>query len=85
MTDITAPRLILTPDRIDDVAKAVLALTRELWVVRDRQMVTEAVLAGRGIDIQDEVDRFQPDAALQSRLDQERDRIIAAVASALGG
>ncbi|SDC83790.1 hypothetical protein SAMN05444678_10669 [Sphingomonas sp. YR710] len=85
MADITPPRRILTPDRIDDVAKAVLALARELWVLRDRQIVTEAVLATRGIDIRAEVDRFQPDPALQAGLDRERDRIIAAVAAALGG
>ena len=85
MTDITAPRQILAPDRIDDVAKSVLALTRELWVMRDRQIVTEAVLASRGIDLREELDGFQPDAALQAKLDAERDRIIAAVAAALGG
>ncbi len=85
MADITAPRQILTPNRIDDVAKAVLALSRELWVMRDRQILTEAVLAGRGIDLRKELDGFQPDAALQAKLDAERDRIIAAVAAALGG
>ena len=39
----------LAPDQIDDVANALLVLARELWVVKDRQRVLEALLAENGI------------------------------------
>lgn len=83
MSDTTPPRRILKPEQIDDVAKAVLALARELWVTRDRQIAVEAVLAARGIDIAAEVDAFEPDIELQKRLDAERNRLIGAVVTAL--
>lgn len=85
MSDTTPPRRILKPDQIDDVAKAVLALARELWVTRDRQIAVEAVLAAHGIDIAAAVDAFEPDATTQARLNAERDRLIGAVVSALDG
>lgn len=85
MADTTPARQILKPDQIDGVANAVLALARELWVMRDRQIVTEAVLAARGIDIAAAVDSYEPDAVLQARLDGERDRLIRAVADAIAG
>jgi hypothetical protein len=85
VADTTPARQILKPDQIDGVANAVLALARELWVMRDRQIVTEAVLAARGIDIAAAVDSFEPDAALQVRLDGERDRLIRTIADAIGG
>lgn len=73
--DITAERQILPDHRIDDVAEAVIALARELWVVADRQIVTEAVLAKHGID-PSEIDRMQPDEALAAKLDTRRQQII---------
>jgi hypothetical protein len=84
MGDTTPARRILKPAQIDGVANAVLALAREIWVLRDRQIVTEAVLAARGIDLAAAIDAFEPDAALQRRLDTERDRLIALVADAIG-
>jgi hypothetical protein len=85
MSDVTPARQILKPDQIDDVAKAVLALARELWVTRDRMILMEGVLAERGIDIAAAIDAHVPDAALQARLDNERDRLIGAVVDALNG
>ncbi|QBM75109.1 hypothetical protein E2E30_04575 [Sphingomonas sp. AAP5] len=84
MGDTTPARRILKPAQIDGVASAVLALAREIWVLRDRQIVTEAVLAARGIDLATAIDAFEPDVALQRRLDTERDRLIALVADAIG-
>lgn len=48
-----------------------LAMARELWVVRDRQRVLEQLLAERGIVAADAVDAYQPTAALQAELDAE--------------
>jgi hypothetical protein len=83
MADPTPERTIWAPESLDRVADAVLALTRELWVMRDRQMALEAVLARHGIDAATAVDGFTPDADFQARLDTERDRLIEAVAGAL--
>ena len=73
--DITGDRQILPETCIDDVAEAVIALARELWVVADRQIVTEAVLASKGIDVA-EIDRFQPYEATEARLNERREQII---------
>lgn len=85
MADPTPVRTILPPASLDRVADAVLALTRELWIMRDRQMILETVLADRGMDVAALIDDFTPDAAFQQRLDAARDRLIEAVAGALDG
>jgi hypothetical protein len=58
--------------RVDDLGRALLALAREVWVLRDRQRILEAVLEQRGIAVADAVERFQPDPELQARLEAER-------------
>ena len=50
---------------------AFLGMARELWVLRDRQRVLEALLAERGIVAADAVSSHQPDAALQAQLDAD--------------
>jgi hypothetical protein len=85
MADVTPPRRILAPEQVDDLAEALLVLARELWVVRDRQIVTELVLAERGIDISAAIDRYEPSAEVQARLDAERDRMVERLAQALSG
>lgn len=85
MSDHTGPRRFLGADQVDNVADAVLALTRELWVVADRQLILEAILARHGIDVAAEIDAFEPDPALQAALDTRRDRMVAAVSKALSG
>ena len=81
MTD----RPTLEPQDTAALGQALLALTREVWVLTDRIMVTEALLAARGIDLADAIDRFQPDAAFQARLDAAGQRLTAAVTEALAG
>ena len=69
--------------RRDRATQLALTLAQELWVVKDRLQVLEAVLSAEGRDLRDLVDRFQPDAALRAALDAERQRFIAAVLAAL--
>lgn len=69
--------------RRDRATQLALTLAQELWVVKDRLQVLEAVLSAEGRDLRDRVDRFQPDAALRAALDAERQRFIAAVLAAL--
>jgi predicted cobalt transporter CbtA len=60
---------------------AFLSMARELWVLKDRQRVLEALLAQHGIVAPDAVGGWQPDAALQAELDREcrafLDRLLA--------
>ncbi|MFA3791212.1 hypothetical protein AB6T38_08840 [Aliiglaciecola sp. SL4] len=65
------------------LAMALLTLTQELWVLTDRVRVLEAVLEQKGIEIHDQVDRFQPDETLQAELDNKSQKLIASVLKAL--
>lgn len=80
--DTTPPRQILPAARIDDVAEAVLALTRELWVLTDRQMMLEALLTSHGIDVSG-LDAMEPDAQMQARLTARRQVLLDNVLTAL--
>jgi hypothetical protein len=73
----------LGPDQVDDVARAVLALAREVWVLRDRQRVLEAVLDANGIDVTAAVERHQPSPELQATLDAERKAFVQGLLRAL--
>ncbi|HWU03766.1 MAG TPA: hypothetical protein VN222_13590 [Novosphingobium sp.] len=64
---------------------ALLALTKEVWVLTDRVLVMEDVLAKRGIDISADIDTHQPDAALQAKLDARGAKLVASVLDALAG
>ena len=85
MTDTTPAHNVYRPEQIDLVADAVIALTREVWVLTDRQRVLEAVLTKHGIDTTAEIDAFTPDPALETLLAAKRDRLIGAVTRALSG
>ncbi|MAF58081.1 hypothetical protein [Ponticaulis sp.] len=78
-------RNMLLETDVNGLAQAVVTLTQEVWVLNDRQMVTEAVLAKHGIDIAEEVDTFTPDEALQSKLDERSRAIMQRVFNSLGG
>lgn len=83
--DLTPQRTILKPEQIDDIAQAVLAVARELWVTIDRQLVLEAVLAKHGLDLTAEMDALEPDAALQAKLDARRAALLGSITQALNG
>jgi hypothetical protein len=69
--------------REDRVAQTVLTLAKELWLLRDRQLVLEAVLEERGIAVQQLVDTYQPTGAVKERLARERRRFLDEIANAL--
>jgi hypothetical protein len=79
--------LDLTPNdsrlRADPVAQLALTLAKELWMLRDRQLVLERVLSANGVDIREQVNRFQPDAEFAAVLEQERGRFVRTVIDAL--
>ncbi len=67
------------------LAEALLTLTQELWILADRQMVTEAVLAKHGLDISEEIENFEPDEALQAKLNDKCQFISRRVVNAMAG
>jgi hypothetical protein len=73
----------LRPEDIDRLGQALITLTKELWVVKDRVRVLETVLADTGVVTPDAVDTFQPDEALQEILDKDRAQLIEQVLGAL--
>jgi len=76
---------MLSDTDIDGVGRAVMTLCHELWVVKDRMAVLEAVLADNGIDAETAIDAFQPDAALQDRLNRDGRALVERILSALNG
>ena len=76
---------ILSDADADGLGRAVMTLCHELWVVKDRMSILEAVLEENGIDAGEAVDRFQPDAALQDKLNQDGRDLVKRVVAALNG
>jgi|GEM_PF-2653093 len=62
----------MDPTQVDDVANALLLVARELWVMKDRQRVLEALLADAGIVAPGAVAAHQPGEALAKDLETER-------------
>jgi hypothetical protein len=75
--------LNLKPEDMDRLGQALLTLTQELWVVKDRVRVLEAALAEAGVVPPDTVSKFQPDEALTQELAEERAQLISSVLGAL--
>ena len=71
--------------QIGDLGLAVLTLTRELWVVKDRMRILEAVLEEHGIDAHQAIERYQPDEALSAELAKEGEALAERIVSSLAG
>jgi hypothetical protein len=69
--------------RIDDVARMVFELTSELWVLKDRTMMLEALLVEHGVLADEAVDTMQPTTELSLKLLAERKALVARVYGAV--
>lgn len=76
-------RSFLADGATDDLARGLIALMREFWVLADRQTVLETLLESHGVT-PDQIDAFQPDAAVAARLDARREAMIDRVMGAMG-
>ena len=76
---------ILKADHIDNVARAVLTLTREVAVLNDRVLVLEELLEQQGVVASEAIDTYQPSEAFQARADKSMQAITSAVIAALQG
>ncbi|GAB3273726.1 hypothetical protein [Kineosporia babensis] len=77
------PTYLSGDERLDDLARMVLELTSEVWVLKDRTMVLEHLLAAKGTLAEAEIDQFQPAAELAAVLRREREALLARVLGAL--
>lgn len=64
--------------------QSLAALAEQVWIIKDRQIVLETVMAEQGLDLRDALEHFQPDAQLSQRLDQERKQFINSVMQSFG-
>ncbi len=76
---------ILKAGNIDNVARAVLTLTREVAILNDRVMVLEEILEQNGIAASETIDTYQPTEEFQARADKSMQAITRAVLAALQG
>ncbi len=72
---------LLTPEQLDNLGLAVISLAKELWVVKDRQLIAEAILKQNGL--LGDLDTFQPDTDLAAKLAVERQRFMEDLIAAL--
>jgi hypothetical protein len=88
-TDPTAfnrpDQAILSEMDVDGLGRAVLTLCHELWIVKDRMAILEAVLDKHGIDAAAEVETLHPDDALKEKLDADGRALVERVLGALNG
>ena len=77
------PRVMLKPEQLDSLGEALIALTREVWVLTDRVAVLEAVLESSGVVAADAVDRFQPSGEFEKTLGERRAALIERIESTL--
>jgi len=66
----------LTASDVDRLGQALLTLASELWAVKDRLRVLEAVLEEAGLVPPDAVDEFPPGDTLNSEMESQRQRLI---------
>lgn len=62
--------------KADALLTMLLNVVQELWIVKDRQMVLEKLLADAGIDAGRAVNDYQPDAAMAAELSAARKLLL---------
>lgn len=72
----------LGPDSVTDVARMLMALVSEVWIMRDRQIVTEHLLEAKGSITREELDEFVPSGELAAQITAERERFARLIAGA---
>ncbi|MFV2198563.1 hypothetical protein [Nocardiopsis sp. LOL_012] len=73
----------LDSKRLDDIARMVTELASEVWILRDRNMVLEHLLAERGTVDPEEIERLRPGGELLERLQSERAAFVRRVFGAV--
>ncbi|MDE1149950.1 MAG: hypothetical protein PW843_25645 [Azospirillaceae bacterium] len=80
MSDMTGP--YLAPTDIDDVARILMTLVTEVWVMRDRMAITERLLAEKAGITAADIDDYAGDPAFKADLERQRDQFVSTVLGA---
>ena len=81
--DVPTRPSYLGSDRLDDITRMLTEVASELWILKDRNMVLEALLAKAGVTTPDQVESFQPDAETAQRIAAERSAFTARIFGAV--
>lgn len=73
------------PKQVDNVARALLSLTRHVCVLTDRLAVLEKVLGDKGIEVHELIDTYQPDDAFKENVGARTSSIINDIVADLQG
>lgn len=79
MTDMTPPRpeqQFFDDPAVDRLVGMVMTLAGELWVLKDRQRVTELLLAEKGTLTVEDLDSYEPTPEEATRLAEERQAFV---------
>ena len=68
---------------IDRLGKALLTLAGEVWTLKDRQRILEAVLSEQGITVSELLEHYQPDDQLAAELAKDRAAFIETLLNSL--
>ncbi len=78
------PERTILPDTSNDrLGLALIAMMREVWIIKDRMMVLETILEQQGLEVTSAIEAFEPDAALEERLQTEGSALIHAFTAIL--
>lgn len=80
--DLTMTDTKLDSSDVDDVARMLMALVQEVWILRDRMAITELLLAERAGITAADIDDYVPSAATAADLERLRDQFSARVVGA---
>ena len=72
----------LRPEDTDGLGRMVFALLAEVWIMRDRMAVLEALLAQQGTIAPGRVDAFVPSVEFAKELEALRERVVKHVVGA---
>ena len=72
----------LADERFDQLARMLFQLLSEVWVMRDRMVLTEELLRRKGVMQPEEIDALVLDVALDARIEALRTEMVEAVLGA---
>ncbi len=66
----------LGDERLNELARLCMALLREVWILRDRQLALERILDDRNVLDRAALEDFDPDPEHEERIRLEVDRLV---------
>ncbi|MFC6153726.1 hypothetical protein [Nocardioides yefusunii] len=70
--DVPTRPSYLGSDRLDDITRMLTEVASELWILKDRTMVLEALLAEAGVTTPAAVEAYQPSPETAQAIAKER-------------